>query len=105
MARRRQPGVVRKLEVASAVVKATTSLLVQTGHMLRQLVTIAGWLVLLAATVRLLLNPPYALSPQQFLAHGAGAAAVLQGLVKAPTRWRKPNSVDAAETHKTEEPP
>jgi hypothetical protein len=92
MARRPgRPKLVRRLEDASTVVGAAGILLGQTagmlGHMaglIRQLVMIVGWLVLLTGSVRLLLDPPPARSPEVFLAPGAGAAAVAQGLVRLP---------------------
>ncbi|MEU1733324.1 hypothetical protein [Streptosporangium sp. NPDC020145] len=89
MAGARQPKLVRKLDDASKVVKAATGLLGQTTHLLRQLVTVVGWLVLLVASMRLLIFPPATLAPANFLGHAAGAAAILQGLVKVPARWRR----------------
>ncbi|WP_214410051.1 hypothetical protein [Sphaerisporangium fuscum] len=86
MARSRQRRLVRGLEDASTVVRATTGLLRQTSSLLRQLVMIVGWLVLLAGSVRLLLTPTATLSPEHFLTPGAGAAAVAQGLLRMPAR-------------------
>lgn len=90
MVRSRQPRLVRRLDDASKVVKAVTGLLRQTSSLLRQLVMMVGWLVLLAGSVRLLLDPPSTLELEHFVTPGAGAAAVLQGLMKPPARWRKP---------------
>jgi hypothetical protein len=78
---------VRGLEEASTVVTAATGLLGHMSGLLRQLVMIVGWLVLLAGSVRLLVDPPSALSLEHFLAPGAGAAAVAQGLFRTPARW------------------
>ncbi|XVQ87263.1 hypothetical protein ACQP2K_07550 [Microbispora siamensis] len=104
MALRKSPPVLAtKLDDASKVVKAATGLLTQTARLTRQLVAIVGWLVLLVATVRLLWNPSDALSPGQFVAHGAGAAAVLQGLVKIPAR-RRQSPPKAATTTEADEP-
>ncbi|GGL03955.1 hypothetical protein Sme01_64730 [Sphaerisporangium melleum] len=75
------------VSAASGLLGQTSSLL---GHMtclLRQLVMIVGWLVLLVGSVRLLLDPPSSLAPEHFLTPGAGAAAVVQGLVRMPPQW------------------
>ncbi|WP_405143448.1 hypothetical protein OG589_38280 [Sphaerisporangium sp. NBC_01403] len=90
MVRSRQPKLVRRLEEASKVVRATTGLLRQMSGLLRQLVMMVGWLVLLAGSIRLLVDPPSTLSPEHFVAPGAGAAAVLQGLIRLPARWWRP---------------
>ncbi|MFC4592312.1 hypothetical protein [Sphaerisporangium corydalis] len=90
MARSRQARVVRRLEDASKVVRATSGLLRHTSGLLRQLVMMVGWLVLLAGSVRLLLDPPAALSLAHFLTPGAGAVAVVQGLLRPPARWWPP---------------
>ncbi|WP_248962431.1 hypothetical protein [Sphaerisporangium perillae] len=94
MARSRQRRLVRRLEEASKVVRAGNALLAQMSgtlgqmsSLLRQLVMIVGWLVLLAGSVRLLVDPPPTLSLEHFLAPGAGAAAVAQGVVRLPSRW------------------
>ncbi|MEV6984524.1 hypothetical protein AB0M95_25160 [Sphaerisporangium sp. NPDC051017] len=84
MARSKRYKLVRGLEDASTVVRATTGLLRHTSSLLRQLVMIVGWLVLLAGSIRLLLDPPSPLSPEHFLAPLAGAAAVFQGVIRPP---------------------
>jgi hypothetical protein len=89
VARSRRPRLVRRLEEASKVVRAVTGLLRHTSGLLRQLVMTVGWLVLLTGSVRLLIDPPSTLSPSHFVAPGAGAAAVIQGLIRLPAgRWR-----------------
>ncbi|WP_147268799.1 hypothetical protein [Sphaerisporangium album] len=89
MARSKRYKLVRRLEDASTVVRATTGLLRHTSSLLRQLVMIVGWLVLLAGAIRLLLDPPSPLSPEHFLAPLAGAAAVFQGVIRPPAGGRK----------------
>lgn len=91
MARSRTPALVRRLDEASKVVRAATSLLRQTSGLLRQLVMMVGWLVLLGGSVRLLLAPPSTLALEHLLAPGAGAAAVAQGMISAPSRWWRAN--------------
>ncbi|GAA0840594.1 hypothetical protein GCM10009525_53190 [Streptosporangium amethystogenes subsp. fukuiense] len=106
--RPRQPELVRKLDKLSKIVKAATGLTDQMVKLVRQLVHLAGWIVLLISTARLAIDPPMTLSPTNFLAHGAGAAAVLQGVVKVPARWRRPEPPSlqqAAELPKTSTPP
>ncbi|MEU8271560.1 hypothetical protein AB0B89_30915 [Sphaerisporangium sp. NPDC049002] len=103
-----QPKLVGKLDDASKVVKAATGLTDQAVRLVRQLVHLAGWIVLLISTVKLVIDPPQELAAANFLGHGAGAAAVLQGVVKVPARWRKaqtPSLPEAIETPKALEPP
>ena len=88
MGRTRRPKVVRRLDDAATVVYAATGLLRQTSGLLRQLVMMVGWLVLLAGSVRLLTDPPSAFDLDHFAAPGAGAIAVVQGLVRLPARRR-----------------
>jgi hypothetical protein len=72
----------RRLDRAGSDVRAVTILLEQACGLLRQLVVcVAGWLVLLAATARLLVQPHIA--PGHLIAPGAGALAVLQGVAPA----------------------
>jgi len=47
---------------------------------MRQVVTVAGWLVLLVSTVSLLVDPHVSLT--HLIPSGAGAFAVLQSLIK-----------------------
>jgi hypothetical protein len=106
VARSRQPKLVRRLDQAATVVKAVTGLLRQMSGLLRQLVMMVGWLVLLAGSIRLLIDPPSTLSPEHFITPGAGAAAVLQGLLKLPTRrWYQtpPSLPDITVTARTPE--
>jgi hypothetical protein len=86
VARLKQPRLVRSLDDASKVVGAASGLLGQASSLLRQLVMMVGWLVLLVGSVRLLVGPPQTFAPEHFLAPGAGAAAVLQGLIRLPAR-------------------
>jgi hypothetical protein len=71
----------RRLARAGRDVRAVTVLLEQAAGLLRQLVCVAGWLVLLSATVTLLFQPR--LDPGHLIAPGAGTLAVLQGLTPA----------------------
>jgi hypothetical protein len=68
----------RRLARAGRDVRAVTVLLEQAAGLLRQLVCVAGWLVVLSATVTLLFQPR--LDPGHLIAPGAGILAVLQGL-------------------------
>ena len=103
----KQPQLAAKLDEASKVVKSVTELTDQAVKLTRQLVHLMGWITLLISTVRLVIDPPQELSPANFLGHGAGAAAVLQGLVKVPARWRKatpPSFEGAPETPVASDP-
>jgi hypothetical protein len=75
---------IRKLTRVCRAIAAVTSLLEHVAGLLRQLVHVVGWLVLLAGSVRLLLQPH--LSPEYLIAPGAGALAVLQGLIRPQRR-------------------
>jgi hypothetical protein len=81
----------RRLARAGRDVRAVTIFLEQACGLLRQLVRVAGWLVLLTATTRLLLQP--GLYPAYLIAPGAGALAVLQGA--RPSRPRRPAAADS----------
>jgi hypothetical protein len=80
----------RRLAQAGREVRAVTVFLRQACGLLRQLVRLAGWLVLLTATARLLVQPSPDLG--HLVAPGAGALAVLQGLpsTRAAHRPRTP---------------
>jgi hypothetical protein len=67
----------RRLARASRDVRAVTVLLEQACGLLRQLVCVTGWLVVLAATAGLLVQPHF--SPGHLAAPAAGVLAVLQG--------------------------
>lgn len=67
----------RRLARVGEGISAVTVLLMQACGLLRQLVCVAGWLVLLATTARLLVRP--CLDPGHLIAPGTGALAVLQG--------------------------
>jgi hypothetical protein len=75
---------------AASVIKAFSGLLEQIANLLRHLVLVAGWLILLAGSIGLLVHPH--LSPEHLLAPGAGALAILQSLIK-PRRRRTANGV------------
>jgi hypothetical protein len=75
---------VQWLTEVSRAVAALTDLLEQVAGLLRQLVKVVGWLVLLLAPFGLLLQPH--LSPEHLITPGAGALAVLQGLIKPRQR-------------------
>jgi hypothetical protein len=68
----------RRLARAGRDVRAVTVLLEQARVLLRQLVCVTGWLVVLAATARLLIQPHF--GPGHLAAPAAGALAVLQGI-------------------------
>ena len=70
----------RRLTRAGRDIRAVTALLEQAAGLLRQLVCVAGWLVLLSATITLLFQPH--LEPGHLIAPGAGTLAVLQGLTR-----------------------
>lgn len=65
----------------SPVLSAATRFLEHVVALLRQLVHVAGWIVLLAGCAGLLISPH--LSPGHLAVPGAGVLAVLQSLVKA----------------------
>jgi hypothetical protein len=68
----------RRLARAGRDVRAVTVLLEQACGLLRQLVCVTGWLVVLAATAGLLVQPHF--GPGQLAAPAAGVPAVLQGI-------------------------
>jgi hypothetical protein len=84
----------RRLARAARDVRAVTILLEQAAGLLRQLVCVAGWLVLLSATVTLLLRPR--LDPGHLIAPGAGTLAVLQGFTPARATSRQRTSAAPA---------
>ena len=67
-------------------VRAVAILLEQACGLLRQLVCVTGWLVVLAATARLLVQPHF--GPGHLAAPAAGVLAVLQGI--SPRRAGRP---------------
>ena len=71
-------------------VRTVTVFLDQAAGLLRQLVCVAGWLVLLSATVTLLFQPR--LDPGHLIAPGAGTLAALQGLTPARAARRQRTS-------------
>jgi hypothetical protein len=68
----------RRLATAGRNVRAVAILLEQACGLLRQLVCVTGWLVVLAATARLLAQPHF--GPGLLAAPAAGVLAVLQGI-------------------------
>ncbi len=68
----------RRLARAGRDVRAATNFLEQACGLLRQLVCVTGWLVVLAATARLLVQPHF--GPGHLAAPAAGVLAVLQGI-------------------------
>jgi hypothetical protein len=80
----------RRLARAGRDVRAVTVFLEQAAGLLHQLVCVAGWLVLLSATVTFLFQPH--LDPGHLIAPGAGTLAVLQGLTPARARRRQRTS-------------
>lgn len=67
-----------RLTRAGRDVRAVTVLLEQACSLLRQLVCVAGWLVVLAATAGLVVQPHF--GPGHLAAPAAGVLAVLQGI-------------------------
>ena len=70
----------RRLVIASVWIYAATTLLEQVAALLRQLVHVAGWIVLLISVVGLVARPNPALV--HLVVPGGGVLAVLQGLLK-----------------------
>jgi hypothetical protein len=77
-----------RLARASTMLSAATKFLEHVAAFLRQLVHVAGWVVLLAGCVELLISPHLTLG--HLAVPGAGAAAILQSLVK-PRRRQDPD--------------
>jgi hypothetical protein len=70
----------RRMARASTLLSAVTDFLMQVAALLRQLVHLAGWIVLLAGCVELLISPH--LTTGHLAVPSAGALAVLQSLIK-----------------------
>ena len=68
----------RRLARAGRDVRAVAVFLEQACGLLRQLVCVTGWLVVLAATAGLLVQPHF--GPGHLAAPAAGVLAVLQGI-------------------------
>ncbi len=87
MAAVRQSRFLRRVAETSKAVAALTGLLEHVAELLRQVLHVAGWLVLLWGSVAL----PFQAhpSPAHLVAPGAGMAAVFQGLVAGRLRHRK----------------
>jgi hypothetical protein len=77
----------RRLARAGRDVRAVTVLLEQACSLLRQLVCLTGWLIVLAATARLLAQPHFGLG--HLAAPAAGVLAVLQGISRRQTGHRQ----------------
>jgi hypothetical protein len=84
MARATPPALIRHLGEASDVLGAASKFLEAIANLLRQLVHLVGWIVLLDSSINLLLDPH--LSSGHLAVPGAGALAVLQGLIRP---WRR----------------
>jgi hypothetical protein len=93
------PAHIRKLRQATSTVKALSVLAEQVANLLRQLVCVAGWLVLLCGSISLLAHPQ--LTPAHLAVPGAGALAILQSLVKP---WRRSQETGATSTLKNNAP-
>jgi hypothetical protein len=63
----KQPQLAAKLDEPSKVIKAATGPTDQTVKLTRQLIHLAGWIVLLISTVRLTFNPHWSSLPQASL--------------------------------------
>ena len=83
------PVIVRRLRRASQVARAIAGFLEDIASLLRQLVHIAGWLVLLISIVNLLFHPYPSLA--HLVTPGAGALAILQNLIR-----HRPRQTDGA---------
>lgn len=86
----------RLVATASRMIIAVTRLLEDIASLLRQLVHIAGWVVLLIGAINLVIHPH--LSLEHLAVPGAGALAVLQSLVKP---WPRRSEQTAASTEET----
>jgi hypothetical protein len=75
---------VRRMRKASEMIRAATYFLEAIADLLRQLVHVAGWIVLLTGLTNLLLHPN--LSPEHLAIPGAGALAILQNLIRSRQR-------------------
>jgi hypothetical protein len=84
VARAQASGFVRWVAGACRVLAAATGLLEYVAGLLRQLVHVVGWLVLLWGAGGLLAHP--SLSVGHLAVSGAGALAVVQGLVRSGRR-------------------
>jgi hypothetical protein len=73
----------RRLGMASKVLAAVTEFLAHVAALLRQLLHVAGWIILLAGCVELLIRPHF--SPEHLVMPGAGTFAVLQSHIRL---WR-----------------
>jgi hypothetical protein len=82
-----RPAVIRLLGEASTVLNAASAFLESIAGFFRQLVHVVGWLVLLVGSIDLLINPH--VTPAHLAVPGAGALAVLQGLIKP---WWRPEA-------------
>ena len=89
MAGPKQPPVVGRLDDATNVVSAASRLLQQVAAFLRQLVSVVGWLTLLAGAIGLLIHPHLSLG---HLVQSAGAIAVLQSTIKPRRKHPDENS-------------
>ena len=70
----------RRLSRASRLLSEVTTFLTHLAALLRQLVHVAGWIVLLAGCTELLISPH--LTAGHLAVPGAGALAVMQSLVR-----------------------
>lgn len=86
----KQPPVVGRLDDATNVVSAASRLLQQVAAFLRQLVSVVGWLTLLAGAIGLLIHPHLSLG--HLLVPSAGAIAVLQSTIKPRRKHPDENS-------------
>jgi hypothetical protein len=77
----KRPSAVDALDRMTRIVNAASKLLVQVAACMRQVVSVAGWVVLLVSTVSLLVDPHVSLA--HLISPGAGALAVLQSVIKA----------------------
>lgn len=93
-----KPSFEQRLARAGKNVAAVSGLLEQVARMLRQLVHVAGWLVLLYWIGRLPFRPDLSVA-HLVLTPGGGLLAVIQGIVKRPRWLERANAVaDALES-------
>jgi hypothetical protein len=85
VAEKAPPAIEQWLGKASTVLRTATAFLEDAAGLLRQLVHVVGWIVLLVGTAKLLIDPH--VTPTHLAVPGAGALAVLQGLIKP--WWRR----------------
>jgi hypothetical protein len=101
---RGQSKLVRRLDSATSILGVFTILLQQVARTLRALVLVVGWLTVLISVIDAMVS--LNLSPDHFVAFGAGGLAVLQGVIKpggkSPNADSPPTEDDPSVTETSE---